>query len=113
MVRFLLLLSDFFLITGCDRLESLFLEEDLLHRPSSKRCADCHQKIYNQWKNSRHSQAWVSKMITPKGGFEYKKEKSFVFYSDRKPDVVLIEIYRKLAWKREREFILQEDFKID
>ncbi len=306
MLRILVLLTAFLVAAGCDRLESLFLEEDLLDRPPSKRCADCHEKIYNQWKTSRHSQAWVSKqfikktknrtktkclschaplevkagekpqlreklreegvncfschyreetnsmhgpykvfspphystydpdyvssricsgchkktynswlktgskkscqschmpsqkdrliqkfpfmyfhskkevhnhrfltlkasekdfqvfaeykdsfvvvtvkndriphtvptaqqgkpkyylqlkgfinekmfifeteMITPKNGFGYKKEKSFVFYSDRKPDVVVIEIYRKLAWKREREFILKKKLKID
>ena len=52
------------LIFSCESLEkvayNLFLEEDLLKRPKAKRCADCHQKIYDQWKNSRHSLAWIS-----------------------------------------------------
>ncbi|NPA52663.1 MAG: hypothetical protein GXO22_07185 [Aquificae bacterium] len=57
-------LGVFFLFFSCENTQKLayklFLEEDLLKRPKSKRCADCHQNIYNQWKNSRHSVSWVS-----------------------------------------------------
>ncbi|WP_180753924.1 multiheme c-type cytochrome [Persephonella hydrogeniphila] len=53
-------------ITGCEKIERLFVEEDILQRPPSKRCADCHTKIYNQWKNSRHSAAWVSEEFIKK-----------------------------------------------
>ena len=58
----------FFLIftVGCDKIEKIFLEEDLLKRPPSKRCSECHTKIYNQWKNSRHSVAWISKEFIKK-----------------------------------------------
>ncbi|WP_293446286.1 multiheme c-type cytochrome [Persephonella sp.] len=59
MIRFFLL-SVLVFTVGCDRIEALFLEEDLLQRPPSKRCSECHTKIYNQWKDSRHSVAWVS-----------------------------------------------------
>jgi len=50
----------FFLLTSCERLNELFLEEDLLQRPPAKRCADCHAKIYEAWEKSRHAKAWVS-----------------------------------------------------
>ncbi|HID66432.1 MAG TPA: hypothetical protein EYP32_06460 [Aquificaceae bacterium] len=55
---FLLLLL--FLTLGCEKLNELFLEEDLLQRPPSKRCGDCHARIYEDWKKSRHFHAWVS-----------------------------------------------------
>ena len=45
---------------GCEKIEKIFIEEDILDRPPSKRCSECHTKIYNQWKHSRHSVAWVS-----------------------------------------------------
>ncbi|MDQ7055998.1 MAG: multiheme c-type cytochrome [Persephonella sp.] len=64
--RLVFFLTAFFVIAGCERLEKLFVEEDLLERPPSKRCADCHQKIYNQWKTSRHAQAWVSEEFIKK-----------------------------------------------
>ncbi len=57
------LLAFFFLIYGCDsnsKIWTVFREEDLLEHPPAKRCADCHLDIYNQWKQSRHSVAWVS-----------------------------------------------------
>ncbi|WP_297455387.1 multiheme c-type cytochrome [Persephonella sp.] len=54
----LLLLAAF--IAGCDKVEKLFLEEDLLQRPPAKRCSECHQNIYNQWLDSRHAKAWTS-----------------------------------------------------
>jgi len=51
---------------GCEKIEDLFLEEDILSRPPSKRCSDCHTKIYKQWKNSRHSVAWTSEEFIKK-----------------------------------------------
>ncbi len=45
---------------GCEKIEKIFLEEDILDRPPSKRCSECHTKIYSQWKDSRHSVAWIS-----------------------------------------------------
>lgn len=63
MKTFLLLLLSI-VFYSCESIEklayNLFLEEDLLQRPKAKRCSDCHTKIYNQWKNSRHSVAWIS-----------------------------------------------------
>ncbi|RUM48315.1 MAG: hypothetical protein DSY47_05720 [Hydrogenothermus sp.] len=50
-------------IYGCDssnRIWKIFEEEDLLKHPKALRCADCHQDIYHQWKNSRHSLAYIS-----------------------------------------------------
>lgn len=35
-------------------------EPDLLKYPQAKRCADCHKDIFDAWKKSRHSVAWVS-----------------------------------------------------
>ncbi len=58
-MRFLLLLTLIFLL-GCEKLNEIFLEEDLLQRPPSQRCADCHTKIYEAWKESRHYHAWIS-----------------------------------------------------
>ena len=55
-----LLLLALFLLTGCERLETVFVEEDLLQRPQAKRCADCHVQIYEEWKRSRHFHAWTS-----------------------------------------------------
>ncbi|WP_457643420.1 multiheme c-type cytochrome [Persephonella sp.] len=46
--------------TGCDTVEKFFLEEELLQRPPSQKCGECHQKIYSQWEKSRHSVAWIS-----------------------------------------------------
>jgi len=45
---------------GCERLETVFVEEDLLQRPPAKRCSDCHAEIYREWKKSRHFHAWTS-----------------------------------------------------
>ncbi|WP_457643739.1 multiheme c-type cytochrome [Persephonella sp.] len=50
----------FLILVGCDYVEKMFVEEDLLDRPPSKRCGECHQKIYNQWMHSRHSVSWTS-----------------------------------------------------
>ncbi|RMD47109.1 MAG: hypothetical protein D6834_01445 [Aquificota bacterium] len=60
-ISFLFLFS--FLLFSCDeknKFWSLFQEKDLLKHPTAKRCAECHQEIYNQWKSSRHSKSWIS-----------------------------------------------------
>ncbi len=63
-MRPLLFLIISFLLYSCESVEklayTLFLEEDLLKRPEAKRCSECHQDIYKQWKKSRHSIAWIS-----------------------------------------------------
>lgn len=59
-MRLLSLLLFLVILAGCEKLEKVFLEEDLLQRPPSKRCSDCHAKIYQDWKESRHAKAWVS-----------------------------------------------------
>ncbi len=58
----LLLIVSIFLI-GCSsdsKVWRVFQEKDLLEHPPAKRCGECHQEIYKQWKLSRHSQAWIS-----------------------------------------------------
>ncbi len=57
MIPLLLLLL---FLGGCERLETVFVEEDLLQRPPAKRCSDCHADIYKEWKKSRHFHAWTS-----------------------------------------------------
>ena len=52
-----------FFIYGCDsnnKIWEVFQEKDLLKHPYASRCGDCHQDIYNQWKNSRHAKAYIS-----------------------------------------------------
>ena len=61
MIYFIFLLLFFTL--SCEKLNEIFLEEDLLQRPPAKRCADCHAKIYEDWKKSRHAVAWVSEQF--------------------------------------------------
>ncbi len=61
-MRFLLL-ALLFTTLSCERLESVFVEEDLLQRPQAKRCADCHAQIYEEWKKSRHFHAWTSEQF--------------------------------------------------
>ena len=58
-------LALFKLINEQPRLIPAFLVEqvrqpDLLEYPEARRCADCHQEIFEAWKKSRHSLAWVS-----------------------------------------------------
>jgi len=36
-------------------------QPDLMKYPEARRCAECHQDIFEAWKKSRHSVAWVSK----------------------------------------------------
>lgn len=38
----------------------VFVEKDLLERPESKRCSDCHADIFREWEKSRHAIAWKS-----------------------------------------------------
>lgn len=47
-------------LTSCEKGLELFQEKDLLERPTSKRCAECHENIYNQFKESRHAMSWIS-----------------------------------------------------
>lgn len=67
-------LSFFILLVSCDKVKSIFQEEDLLKRPTAKRCSECHQNIYNQWKNSRHSVSWTSAEFK-RASENYSKEK--------------------------------------
>lgn len=39
----------------------LIRDKALLERPEAKRCSECHQDIYEAWKESRHSISWTSK----------------------------------------------------
>jgi hypothetical protein len=57
-VKLLLLLS--FFLFSCEKLERVFIEEDLLQRPEARRCADCHADIFREWERSRHALAWRS-----------------------------------------------------
>lgn len=59
----IILLSLALFLAGCERIESVFIEEDLLQRPPAKRCMDCHSDIYREWKESRHYHAWVSEQF--------------------------------------------------
>jgi len=61
-VRLLPLLLSL-LILSCEKLETVFIEEDLLERPPSKRCSDCHAQIFEEWKKSRHFHAWTSEQF--------------------------------------------------
>ncbi len=36
-------------------------DPELLERPEAKRCSECHEAIYEAWKDSRHSLSWTSK----------------------------------------------------
>lgn len=35
-------------------------QPELLQKPEAKRCSECHQAIYEAWKESRHSISWTS-----------------------------------------------------
>ncbi len=65
MIRIIFLILLIFPL-GCEKIEKIFIEEDILDRPPSERCSECHTKIYKQWKNSRHSVAWVSEKFIKK-----------------------------------------------
>lgn len=49
-------------------------QPELLKYPAAKRCADCHKDIYEAWKRSRHSLAWVSEGYV-KASENHTKEK--------------------------------------
>jgi hypothetical protein len=70
----LIFVSAFFL--SCENIFKVFQEKDLLERPPSKRCGECHKEIYNQWKNSRHALAWISEGYK-KSTNHYQKTKCF------------------------------------
>ena len=59
----LLLILIAVVVSGCERLERVFVEEDLLERPPAKRCADCHADIFKEWEKSRHALAWKSEQF--------------------------------------------------
>lgn len=59
-MKFFILLLFLITLTSCERIEKIFMEEDLLQRPPAKRCGDCHTQIYKAWKESRHAKAWIS-----------------------------------------------------
>lgn len=44
-----------------DFVVALVRQPDLLEFPKAKRCSECHEQIFENWKKSRHSQAWISK----------------------------------------------------
>ncbi|MCS7171571.1 MAG: hypothetical protein NZ851_04565 [Aquificaceae bacterium] len=46
-----------FLVSSCG---DILVEEDLLKRPQTKRCSDCHSEIFKEWEKSRHALAWKS-----------------------------------------------------
>ncbi len=74
MIWIVLFLS--FLFAGCDTVKDVFVEKDLLERPESKRCGECHRLIYNQWMRSRHSKSWTSEDYRKKTE-SYRKVKCF------------------------------------
>ena len=43
-----------------DPMKRLLRQTDLLENSSAKSCYECHKTIYESWKKSRHSQAWIS-----------------------------------------------------
>jgi hypothetical protein len=70
------LLLMFLFLTSCERGLELFQEKDLLERPTSKRCAECHENIYNQFKESRHAMSWISPEFK-RGSENYSKKNVF------------------------------------
>lgn len=73
-MRPLMLFLGFIFLVSCDKVKSIFQEEDLLERPVAKRCSECHQNIYDQWKNSRHALSWTSHEFK-RATENYSKEK--------------------------------------
>lgn len=55
-------------------LKKLIIESDLLENAEAKSCSECHKTIYESWKKSRHSQAWVSENYV-KDSENHSKEK--------------------------------------
>lgn len=73
-MRPLVFIALLILLTSCDKVKSIFQEEDLLNRPVAQRCSDCHQEIYRQWQTSRHAVAWTSSDFK-RASENYSKEK--------------------------------------
>ncbi len=44
-------------------LTGLVRQAELTENPNAERCSECHQTIFESWKKSRHSLAWVSKFF--------------------------------------------------
>ncbi|MBI4384498.1 MAG: hypothetical protein HY579_10745 [Nitrospinae bacterium] len=55
-------------------LVQLAREPDLLENAESKKCSECHKLIFEAWKKSRHSRAWVSETYI-KNSEDRSKEK--------------------------------------
>ncbi|NPA32448.1 MAG: hypothetical protein GXO04_02350 [Aquificae bacterium] len=55
-----LLLLGFLFLVGCEKAQEVFVREELLNRPPSESCSECHSRIYDDWTKSRHFFAWVS-----------------------------------------------------
>lgn len=45
-----------------ESLKKLLHEADLLENAEAKDCSKCHKTIYEAWKKSRHSQAWIDEI---------------------------------------------------
>lgn len=73
-MRYLTLLLLLVFLSSCDKVKSVFQEEDLLKRPVAQRCSECHYEIYQQWKSSRHAVAWTSPEFK-RASENYSKEK--------------------------------------
>lgn len=57
-----------------DALVAQARQPELLKYPEAKRCSECHQDIFDAWKKSRHSVAWVSEGYV-KASENHSKEK--------------------------------------
>ncbi len=69
-----LVIISLIFLNSCNKVLKIFEEEDLLERPASERCSDCHSLIYEQWKKSRHSKSWISEHFK-KSSENYSKVK--------------------------------------
>jgi hypothetical protein len=127
-----------FFLVSCDKVKDVFQEKDLLQRPVAKRCSECHENIYNQWKESRHAvlghnvptadhgnpKYYVdvifykdgkevysdSSMITPKEAFLPQQEKVINIPISVDYDKIKVNLSRKLSWQKEPEKIASYDF---
>ena len=43
-----------------EKLLELARDPQILKRPPAKKCSECHEDIYEAWKDSRHSVSWTS-----------------------------------------------------
>lgn len=55
---YLVINHAFYLIP--DPAKKLIAKADLLENVEARRCSECHKLIFESWKKSRHSQAWIS-----------------------------------------------------